>query len=154
MSLVEEVLKGIRDDRKLSEKESEAMTRLLDSYNEIAKDNDHIPNLTDDSTGADLKAGIAKASPPQQVELLRDYLINTHALTGVATPEDPDKAEKRRLRSWLIRFSAIAGFVLTFILIGAISVVGYRAGAFDNAVISTLMNTATEIIKLWYTNSN
>lgn len=151
MILVQQILKGIDDDRALDGHVATAspLRDLVEQYNKFAFHNDHLPKINALSTGSQLKIAVSKADPEFQVALLHKYSVATRTLdTPNEYSEDPAKAEIRKMRMFLFQACVVLLAVITCVMIGITITVAAKNGEVpDGGVLSTLVSTAGEILK-------
>lgn len=145
MALLNQVLEGVSDSRLLNDhREGPSPLRsLIKAYTEKAAHNDNAPNLTDQSTGHDLKLGISKLEPEDQMILLYDYLVGCKR---IIPPECESEKEDRKLRHTAIRWVIATFCLMGMMLFGAVtSIAVHRGIAPSNEVVSTFLETAGEV---------
>jgi hypothetical protein len=146
MDLVKAVLCGVSDTRLLADHKPSAapLHNLIKVYREKSAHNDNAPNLTDLSTGLDLKEGIEKLSEEDQIVLLHQYLVDSKR---ILPEETPAQIEDRQLKRFVIKAAVwIIGFIAVM-LFGAVTAIAYRSGVLpSNEVIGTFLEFAGEIV--------
>lgn len=151
-SLVHAILKGIADHRPIDNHISipSPLRDLIEQYNKVAINNDNLPNILASSTGADLKKAVGMMDPEIQVAILHKYSVATKTLdTPTVYAEDPVRVDERRFRLYVAKLLITGVIVLALIVIGAVIALSVKSGAIANeGLISTIMTTATEIIKV------
>lgn len=155
MSLVERVLDGVSDVRLLSDHRQGStpspLQQLIADYSELSAHNDNAPNLTELSTGADLKTGIQKLDIEQQVKLLYRYLVNAKRLND----ESPAELEDRKMRHWSIKFAMWCFAFVVVMLLGAVTAIAVRTGAApSNELVSTFLDTASGVVRLLFSSGH
>ncbi len=150
--LLAAILRGIDDDTPLASNIliASPLRDLVQAYNKKALIESALPAITGDSTGADLKMAIGNMRAEDQVELLQKYSAATKTLDApMVYSEDPKVTDERRLRHWMMKTFILLTGVLVCIIIGVTVAVMVHNKMFPPAsVITTIINSATEIIKL------
>jgi hypothetical protein len=84
--MIDDILKNIPDDIKLSEVKSsdEPTLNLIKTYKEHADKNSKLPNVTDDTTGAEFKQALNKVDPSLLLMMLSSYQNDYLEHTGQA----------------------------------------------------------------------
>lgn len=152
-NLLEVILAGISDTRALGDHDSgpSPLEELIKGYQSAAKHDDRLPVINDESTGREIKDGIASLSPELQVELLARY---SHATKNLSTPTEYDpKVIKEQTKSLTTQVYWLAGFLLFFmlaVLVGAViaTAVHMRVIGEDTAV-RNLIETAKDVVELF-----
>lgn len=148
MDLVKQVLNGVSDTRLLSDHHPGAspLQDLIKTYREKSAHNDNAPNLTDLSTGQDLKEGLEKLAVEDQVTMLYEYLC---AAKRLVPKETPDQIEERQLKRTAVKAFIWVSGVVVIMLIGAVTTIGVRSGlAPSNELVGTYLEFAGEIAHL------
>lgn len=150
--LVHAILKGIADTRTIDAHISipSPLRDLIEQYNKIARNDDRLPAILASSTGKELKDAVNLMDPEIQVAMLHKYSIATKTLdTPTVYAEDPIKSDERRFRLYVAKVLVTGLIVLMLVVIGAVIALSVKSGALANeGLISTIMTTATEIIKV------
>lgn len=142
------VLTDIDDDALvLTHKSPESATaKLVKEYDVYARRIERLPNMTDTSTGKELKAAIFSMAPEDQIKLAYHYYLNTGTL------EDEESAEKdeRKLKHWVVKWSAFVAGGLVLLLVGGALVYSHRCTAetANEPVLNGFLSTAAEIAKI------
>lgn len=114
---VTDVFSDIEDDKVLSHKSPESsLGKLIAQYSEHAVKIDRLPDMTQTSTGADLKRGIGLMAAEDQIQLAYHYLLNQ----GIIDDDANDRQEERRFRRRLIMTGVVVGTAFTFLMAGAV----------------------------------
>lgn len=147
--LVERVLKGISDSRAVSDHKPGRLPvdDLVDEYMKVARLIDALPNIEPESTGRELKDGIALMDPEDQVRLLYGYLQRCGELPDPTGNLDTEDREEHKLKIFLIK--GLFGLACAVILIvtGATAMVAIREGhAANNPAMVALWHTAKEVL--------
>lgn len=148
MDLLRSVLDGVSDTRLLSDHKEGAtpLRGLVTAYTAKALHNDNAPNLTDLSTGADLKAGIEKLEIEDQVLLLTDYL---EKCKRIVPRESEDQIEERKLKNFAIKSFIYVTILVIVLFIGSVTTIAVRSGRLpSNEVLSTFLEFAGEMASL------
>jgi hypothetical protein len=148
VDLLRSVLDGVSDTRLLSDHKDgpTPLRHLITEYAAKALHNDNAPNLTDLSTGADLKAGIEKLEIEDQVILLTDYL---EKCKRIAPRESEDQIEERKLKSLAIKSFIYVSVAVVVLFIGSVTTIAVRSGRLpSNEILSTFLEFASEIVSL------
>lgn len=152
MGLLLQVLKAIDDNKTISERlgKSEALRKLVDEYTVHQDQDASLPTLTNLTTGRELKSALDMLPPEHQLSILTNYFHKVH---GSSPPgqivETPVQIEERKLRHWFVKFATAAIAAILLIMVGAVVSVIIKTGTLPNASIFTsIMTTATEILKL------
>ncbi len=150
MCLTDQVLLGVSDKRLLTDHQKGAtpLQGLMQAYTLKAARNDNAPNLTDLSTGLDLKSGLQKLEPEDQVELMYGYLVSANRLLSTVAED------QRKLRNWVVKIFVgvfAAGTLLTF---GAVTSIAVRTGAApSNDLVGGFLDMAGDIAHVIFTSS-
>lgn len=148
MDLLRSVLDGVSDTRLLSDHKDgpTPLRHLITEYTAKALHNDNAPNLTDLSTGADLKAGIEKLEIEDQVVLLSDYL---EKCKRIVPRESETQIEDRKLRNLAIKSFIYVTITVIVLFIGSITTIAVRSGRLpSNEVLGTFLEFAGEMASL------
>ncbi|MDR3392337.1 MAG: hypothetical protein P4L77_11445 [Sulfuriferula sp.] len=148
MDLLRSVLDGVSDTRLLSDHKEGAtpLRHLISEYTAKALHNDNAPNLTELSTGADLKAGIEKLEIEDQVIMLSDYL---EKCKRIVPRESADQIEERKLKTFAIKSFIYVSITVVVLFIGSVTTIAVRSGRLpSNEVLSTFLEFAGEIAGL------
>lgn len=150
--LVHAILKGVSDDRQVIAHLSVAspLRDLVERYNKIAANDDNLPPVLSSTTGRELKAAISMMEPEDQLVILHKYSLATKTLDlPEVYAEDPVKADERKFRLFVGKAMIIGFVILMLVVVGAVIALSVKSGALANeGLISTIMKTAGEIIKL------
>ena len=162
--MVDSILETIDNEAKLGELSAvnPAIDRLIKAYLDYtAVATTDLPYLTEDSTGAELKAAIISLEPKLKLKLIskynsdreemlkQTYPTNTEEKTNVADTPIERIWEDTVLRRWIVKFVLIASFSMVLLVTGAAIALGLLTGAFtDGVFFSAILNTATELIKI------
>lgn len=127
-----------------------ALGRLVAEYNQHSRRIDRLPDLTETSTGKDLKRGIAMLRTEEQVKLAYHYCLNQ----GIIEDESAASVDSRKFRQWLIKAGVACSAAFMFALMGA--VMAYINGhhiqegrpSADNGGVQVFLSTAAEIAKI------
>lgn len=126
--MIYNVLKGIEDDKKLSEYivMPKALIALIHAYNALALVNTEYKAVDADTTGSDLKELIDAMETHEQIKILHEYIVH-HELDEKDAEADkpaetPEEIEKRKLRVWITKlFAVFACIYLSVILMSSAS---------------------------------
>lgn len=149
--LVHAILKGVSDSRPVADLSTASPLRdLVERYNRYANHDDNLPRVLSLTTGGELKTAIGMMDPEIQVALLHKYSEATKTLDEPTVyAEDPVKADERKFRLYVARLMITSFVVLMLIVIGAVIALSVKSGELANeGLISTIMETAAEIVKL------
>lgn len=162
MRVIENVFSGIDNNQSLSlqSSHSEALHELMMGYNEIAisTHNGHsgldyaepLPLISGVMCGADLKHHLAIIRPDDLLRLMGMYLA-TQSKDHDHDHESQADQEERQLKHWLIKTGVIFCLALFFVIIGAmLAITHYNKALPDNAVFKTILDTASEILKILF----
>lgn len=156
--LLEDILRGISDDRLLVNRREEAspLGDLIDSYKKASQNNDNLETLNSDWTGRDLKEAIKKVPSDEQLTMLYKYMV---AVKSPGDPfsyaEHPREADERRHRHWIVKTAVVSAILMTFAIIGAVIALAVSSGQVEKGVmVDTFMSTALEILKLVFSMDN
>lgn len=175
MRLVHTVLKDVNEQLPLHA-QGEASIPLLglaEACNSIGGHREGYVELTEASTGADLKATLSGMRLKDQIAALQIFRDGMRAVTRLSSAPIPlfeefthsawpttakDRLEQLEAEE-RIRFRAKARWILLVafapippLIIGAmIAVSWYKGVGMDSSVVKGIMNTATEILKLIFT---
>ncbi len=153
MSLQRKILKGIDDHRPvLSHSDQRGpLNELIEQYMLHAIHNDALPNITNLTTGLELKSALELLDPELELELVKRYsdaqraVLYPHLTLAAAVPEAPEKAEGRKLRHFLIKSAVVS----SYLFIGGVLFAAYRGGGLgDSKVIGPIMSLASDAAKL------
>lgn len=153
MSLQRRILKGIDDQRPvLSHSDKRGpLNELIDQYMLHAIHNDALPNITNLTTGLELKQALELLDAELELELIKNYadaqraVLFPHLKLATSIPEAPEKAETRKLKHFLIK----TAFITLQLFIGGVLFAAYRAGGLpDSKVIGPIMSTVSDVAKL------
>lgn len=153
MSLQRRILKGIDDQRPvLSHSEKRGpLNELIDQYMIHAIHNDVLPNITNLTTGLELKEALELLDAELELELIKRYsdsqraVLYPHLKLATSIPESPDKVAERGLKHFLIK----ATVMTAYLFIGGVLFAAYRSGGLgDSKVIGPIMSTVSDVAKL------
>jgi hypothetical protein len=147
--LAQQILKGIDDDYPLTPLVC-GPSPLGDLIAGYSKEPEAVTTpVTPQMTGAQFKEALDKINPESLVTLLAKYSAATKSLmTPTVYAEDPEKRDSRRLRHWMMKGAFVVSSTIALIVVGASMAIAYRTGVVDNALVQTLMTTASDILKL------
>jgi hypothetical protein len=174
MLVIRKVLHSIIDDVTLSSQlpSNPALADLMLAFNSVIMDEllseeihlqEEVYPVSGDSLGVSLKDGMSHLPVKVQHRLLNTYLHKSETLQHFAHPRATDnhaaqseediliEREERKLKHWLMRVKIIATISasVSLIILGAIVAIMVKDNKLpDNALVSTLMGAATEIIKV------
>ena len=153
MSLQRKILKGIDDQRPvLSHSDQRGpLNELIEQYMLHAIHNDALPNITNLTTGLELKQALELLDAELELELVKKYsdaqraVLFPHLKLASSLPEEPEKADKRKLRHFLIKTAVISGYLF----VGGVMFAAWRSGALgDSKIIGPIMSLASDTAKL------
>jgi hypothetical protein len=145
--LLAAVLEGIGDDVILSSHPfiPVALRDLIKHYNRLAINNDHLPAITEHTTGAELKEALRLLSPKDQLEILYNY---NRATAGGGSASPVETKEQREIREVATRLALGGLALISMLLVGAVISVAVMSGVVtDMTIARTLVSTAADIIK-------
>lgn len=153
MSFAADILRGLADSKELGEHiDDYALQALLDAYNHRAHHDDSLVPLGYHHTGKDLKNALAQLPGEDQLVMLYPYAQAVFQLLPYV--EDQRSIDERRLRHWLVKAAFMVLAPIPCLIAGAMVVIAVREGIMpDGALSSSLMSTATEMLKLIFTSS-
>lgn len=153
--MLEDILRGIPDDRRLAEHRDKPspINDLLKGYNEKAerKDNELTP-LEHTATGRDLKDAIGSLSPADQLLLLSKFSNSAASLDAPWDYETAAQRDERRLKHWVIKAGVVAGLFMIVCFTGAGLVLGFQSGYLTGPVFKYFIDTAVSILKIIFSN--
>jgi hypothetical protein len=150
VSLVRQVLAGVSDTRLLLDHKEGAtpLRALIKAYDEKSSHNDNAPNLTPTSTGEDLKSGIEKLLPDEQVEVLNSYVA-----FGQVVPvkhheheKEEEAVEDRKLRMLAMKVAIYAVAVVFVMLVASVLTIAVKRGEINSEMINTFVEFAGEVV--------
>lgn len=147
MALTEKVFKGIDDTRSVRAhaERSVALKHLLLSYEELAKVDASIPNLTDATTGRELKDAFEMLETESQLRMLNNYWFTLHGRSS----ETEAARDERKHKHWLIKAGVVFTGGLILVITGAVIGLANKSGTMpDNAVLTGILKTAGEVLKV------
>ncbi len=163
MSLVQAVLKGIKDDRQIAAHlvVGTPLWTLIETYNKVAMNDDNLPAIMSSTTGGEMKVAIGLMQPDVQVAILHKYCQSTktldvHPVVPVVIPATNDetlRVEERKFKLYIAKLFMTGLMILMFVVVGAVIAISVKNGELANeGLISTIMTTAGEIIKLIFSS--
>lgn len=165
MRVVEKILYRIKDDDTVSVliADDGPVAKLVKAYNRLALDaggstRPGLYALVGDSYGSDIKRYINYLPATDQLRLLDSYLYtfpDTEGDEPIVVVPPPVETElvkdERRQRHWMMKAGITFLLVSLFTLLGAvIAIMAHNKQAPDSVLIKTVMDTATEVIKLLF----
>jgi hypothetical protein len=154
MNLVTAILKSVSNSKKLAHYPTTAspFNTLIASYKKLAEGDPSLPDLTEASTGYDLKNALNCLDPYDQLRLLHAYVEPS----GPVIPtEDVAAVEERKLRHWIIRFSMATCASLAWLVVGGIVAISIRSGALpEGAIVNSFMSLITEVMRLIFASTH
>ena len=154
--MLETVLRGIPDDRILSERRGKPspIEDLIRSYNQHAKKADaDLPLLGNTATGRDLKDAIMQLDVSTQLALLAKFNQDSKSIDNPWDYETAAQRDERRLRHWIIKAAVGAGLFMIVSFTGAGLVLGFQSGALTGPVFKYFIDTAVSILKIVFSSS-
>lgn len=139
MDYLNSVLAKFADDKHLGEYPPDSSIRVVyEAYVDGMRKAGKKSELTLDSTVADLRIALKTLNQEEQT-----------GICEICPAEKPAEIEQRRLRHWLIRAGVIIIAPIPCMVVGAGIVIGVRTGVMpENAAFTSIITTATEILKL------
>lgn len=157
MSLQRRILRTIDDAKPVlsHSDQNQPLKDLIASYMVHAVHNDQLPNITNLTTGLELKEALELLEPDVELDLLKQYsdgrraALYPHLKPVSSFGESQAAIDERRQRHWMARFFMMTGTVLVLMIAGGVITLGYKAGAMpDSKVFSSIMTTVSDIAKL------
>jgi hypothetical protein len=175
MHLVNKVLEVVDDAKTLHEQGEHTPSLLVmaSMVNSLSTKLGHQRLNLKTSIGLQLKEALKKLPRDRQVELLTEFGGDTDfsalgpdsiphttqtpympaiPYPGITTEDHPmmlqEIIEDRRLKRWVIRCAMYVCMSLFLVMMGAVVALAWRGGLADGAVISSLMTTASEVLKI------
>lgn len=148
MNLMTTVLIDIDDDAPvLAHKSTEsALAKLVKEYATYSKRIERLPDMTETSTGKDLKTAILTMAPEDQIKLAYHYYL------ACGTLEDEESVEKseRNFKLWVAKAVVVVVAGMVLLLVGGAVVYTHRCApeTANEPVISGFLSTAAEIAKI------
>jgi hypothetical protein len=152
-TIVEAILAGIDDERRLDDHPAgpSPLHDLVVAYQTLADQDDHLPAITDQSSGRELKNAIGLLAPDRQLVVLARY---NHATKDLSTPTEYDpkvlKEETRSLQTQVYILGGALLFCMLSVLVGAVIATAVHMQVITaGAAIRNLMDGAKEIVVLF-----
>lgn len=175
MKLVQAVLKSVARDKQLQNQGDLSMPLmgLAQAYNDMAQGHNDFIELSETSTGRELMLALSGLELKDKVALLHIFKDTCKIIDRVSAPtavgqdgtDALDDQDRRLVRLQTleleekIKFRALARKVVLFaiapippLIVGAMIAIAYSKGHVDSALADGLMRTATEMLKLIFTN--
>lgn len=168
MFVIRAILHHVQDDVQLSDQIANdiALSDLMRSYNTVILEDfydesvgpqEELFPVSGESFGVTIKDGIARLPVKVQHKLLNTYLQKGGASHLIQSYSRNSKAEiereERQLKNWVTKFKIVVTVIVSagLIVAGAIVAIMVKDNKMpDNALVKTLMGTATEIIKVLF----
>jgi hypothetical protein len=151
---IEVALEVIENDRQLGQRRDGAapVVDLMRGYNEMISalgSDQHLPVITDESTGRDLKNAICKLEVKHQMVLLLEFNENMKRATGPYGYESLKERDERTLRHRII-YACVVAFLVILVsgAIGGVVALGVLSGEFKNPIATTYFDSTLEIFKV------
>lgn len=126
------------------------LRQLIKNYNKIALNHpEGISQITEDTTGAQLKEAIARLKAEDRLALLHAYaLIAKKAQSSPVLFLDPEKEEQRKLRSFSLSILAIGAGGAFFAIMGAIIALALFGPSRAAGEAVSVFTPLSEIVKI------
>lgn len=155
--LIEQILQGVEDDQKIKDIldiGKSPLSDLVEEYKDFQSTHSDLHPIDDNTTGREFKDSVSEMPPVDLIKMLNRYTESVKTIRNPSVYEDPKVRDERRLRHWVIKVLVSVMAVVICMMAGVIVTMGVWKGVLpDTSILSSLMEMATEILKLIFSTS-
>lgn len=156
MPLLDQILAQVPNDECLFDTGtgiiSSPLRDLIRRYNHEVQKNQALPDITEKTTGAELKVFIGKLDPEVQLDLLSQFSVATKNLQPLVYEVDPRSIARSNRIEWYKRTAIVFAAVLLCLIFGAGLAAGVINGVFTNIFASSFVKSELEIMRFIFSS--
>lgn len=148
--LVKAILSGVPDERIVDTHTviPSPLRDLIRGYNKLALNDPLLAEITESTTGKELKSLVVRLRPEDQIQLLYHY---SQAVKSLHSPDvyahDSTEVEQRKIALLLKHILAAMIVMFVFFLLGSAAAVAVFTGALQDVLSTHVVTSMSEIIR-------